>query len=117
MASLTLKRSDGREHEYEIPESLTFREAGLVKRMSGVRGGEIAEALRLGDAEVIAALAVIAVRRTGEPITEDEILDMEVTDLKLKEDEEPEPEESPTPAASAGEAATSLAEPVAEPQT
>jgi hypothetical protein len=52
--------------EYPVDiETFTMRELQIIKRMSGVRAGELSEAFNGGDASVILALAVIAVRRNG----------------------------------------------------
>lgn len=55
---------------------LTPREAGRVKRLaSGAAGVHIMEALGALDAEVIAALAVVAAARGGVEVNEEAILD------------------------------------------
>lgn len=45
--------------------SFTMRELQIIKRMSGVRAGELSEAFSAGDTTLILAVAVIAVRRSG----------------------------------------------------
>lgn len=45
--------------------SFTMRELQIIKRMSGVRAGELEEAFNAGDSDLILAIAVIAVRRNG----------------------------------------------------
>jgi hypothetical protein len=78
---------------------LTPREAGRVKRLaSGAAGVHIMEALGALDAEVIAALAVIAAARAGVEVNEDAILDG-------KSDLEFEMEEASTASPLAGPAA------------
>ena len=55
---------------------LTPREAGRVKRLaSGATGVHIMEALGALDAEVIAALAMVAAARVGVDVNEEAILD------------------------------------------
>lgn len=52
--------------EYPIDiGSFTMRELQIIKRMSGVRAGELEEAFAAGDTDLILAIAVIAVRRSG----------------------------------------------------
>lgn len=52
--------------EYPIDlEAFTMRELQIIKRMSGVRAGELSEAFAAGDSDLILAIAVIAVRRNG----------------------------------------------------
>lgn len=43
----------------------TNRELNIIKRLSGVRAGELEEAMRAGDNDVIVAIAVIAIRQSG----------------------------------------------------
>ena len=52
---------------YEMSDDIgwTNRELHIIKRISGVRAGEIVEALQAGDNDVIVAIAVIAVRQSG----------------------------------------------------
>lgn len=52
--------------EYPIDiGSFTMRELQIIKRMSGVRAGELEEAFSAGDSDLILAVAAIAVRRNG----------------------------------------------------
>jgi hypothetical protein len=52
--------------EYPINvQSFTMRELQIIKRMSGVRAGELPDAFNAGDSDVILAICVIAVRRNG----------------------------------------------------
>lgn len=61
--------------DYPFGGDLSPRELGYVKRVSGVRAGELEEALQAGDAEVVVALALIAARRAGQTPDEDALLD------------------------------------------
>lgn len=62
--------------EYELDVSyFTMRELHTVKRLSGVRVGELEDALAAGDSDVIVALAVIALQRAGRQVVEDLIWD------------------------------------------
>jgi hypothetical protein len=57
-----------REFDGEYPidiGSFTMRELQIIKRMSGVRAGELPEAFDAGDSDLIFAICVIAVRRNG----------------------------------------------------
>jgi hypothetical protein len=56
----------GFDGEYPVDiGSFTMRELQIIKRMSGVRAGELEEAFGAGDSDLILAVAVIAVRRNG----------------------------------------------------
>lgn len=68
--------------EYPIETgSFTMRELQIIKRMSGVRAGELEEAFSAGDSDLILAIAVIAVRRNGKAWEQFEALAWE-TDLE-----------------------------------
>lgn len=51
--------------EYEFPESLNNDDYHLIKEISRVRAGELEEALKAGDIDVLVALVVIALQRQG----------------------------------------------------
>ena len=53
-----------------LPESLTNREGHRVKVMSGVRAGELLEALNAGDNDVFLAFAAIILTRNGKRFDE-----------------------------------------------
>lgn len=76
--------------EYPLPENLTFREMQAIKRITGLRAGEVFPALYAGDTDAFLAFAYIAMRRAGEAITEDQLLDLPIDriDLDFSEDEE-----------------------------
>lgn len=62
--------------EYDLDVSyFTNRELNIIKRLSGVRAGELDEAFGAGDNDLIVALAVIALRRAGKTAAEDAIWD------------------------------------------
>lgn len=86
---------------YEVPDSFTFRELGLIKRLSGVRGAELPGALRAGDMEAFAAIAIISIRRAGEEVDEDKFLDSDIDIIEYVSDPVEEPAD-PTGAAPGG---------------
>lgn len=53
----------------------TNRELSIVKRLAGVRAGELDEAFGAGDSDLIVAMAVIALKRAGKTVVEDAIWD------------------------------------------
>jgi len=57
------------------PESLTNREAHQLKVMSGVRLGELQDALAAGDNDVLIALAAIILTRHGKRFDEEQLWD------------------------------------------
>ncbi len=79
---------------YPMPEAFTYREMGRIKMLTGIRAGEIEDALLAGDTDVIVAIAQIAAERAGDsaPIEAMENLDFGAIRVEVEED--------PTPAAS-----------------
>lgn len=56
----------GFEGEYELDQdAITMGDLKIIKRVAGVRAGEIDEAVNAGDVDVIVALAMIAMKRSG----------------------------------------------------
>lgn len=53
----------------------TMRELHVIKRIAGVRAGELDDALAASDSDVIVAIAVIALTRAGVQVNEDAIWD------------------------------------------
>jgi hypothetical protein len=72
----------------------TGRELHTIKEISGVRGGELQEALQAGDYDLVVAFAVIVLRRAGKDVDPDEIMNAEVgaitVDLETQATEEEE---------------------------
>lgn len=66
MDKFVVKGIPGFDGDYPIDiGSFTMRELQIIKRMSGVRAGELEEAFGAGDSSLILAVCVIAVRRNG----------------------------------------------------
>lgn len=93
--------------EYPIPRDWTWREMHVVKHVTGLRAGEITEAMESGDSDVAVAFAIVALCRTGEidakNLRQAEMLMDELEDvlLDMKEDETSPPAEEEPPAADA----------------
>lgn len=71
---------DGREYKIEISSTsnigMTPREWGVMKRIASVPGpAAFMDALMAYDVEAVAALAIVAMRRAGQPVDEDKMLD------------------------------------------
>lgn len=77
---------DGR--EYEIPPSFTYREAGVIKRISGLGMTELEEAVLKGDSELMIATALIAMHRAGNMVDLDFLLDLPIGAITFVGDEE-----------------------------
>lgn len=57
------------------PEFMTYREWHTVKTMSGVRAGEIMDALDAGDTSLNLALVAVILRRAGRAVDENDLWD------------------------------------------
>lgn len=65
MAKFVVKGIPAFNGEYPIDVgTFTMRELQIIKRMSGVRAGELEEAFGAGDSDLILAVAVVAVRQS-----------------------------------------------------
>jgi hypothetical protein len=97
---------------YAFPDQLTGREFGLVKQVTGLRAGEVEEALDAGDVELVLVLAVIAMRRAGKEVDVEDLLDLPVGEGTIEIRDEEDEEIPPADAAGSSEGA----EPAAAPQ-
>lgn len=76
------------DHEMEL-ESLTNRELHTLKKISGVRAGELDEAFEAGDNDVLVAFLVIVLERKGhKPVNVDVIWDAPGGSIDFITDEE-----------------------------
>lgn len=69
--------------EFDMPDNFTFREMNFIKKMTGLRAGEVYPALEAGDSDVIAAFALTAVRRANHKMTEDDVMDLEISEIEI----------------------------------
>ena len=88
-------------YEFDIG-TFTNREMHVIKEISGVRGGEIGEALAAGDNDIVVALTAIVLKRNGKTVPVDVLWDAELGKITLdaadeEEDEDRPPVPSPTP--------------------
>jgi hypothetical protein len=85
--------------EYELDGSyFTNKELHTIKKLAGIRAGEIPEALEAGDNDLIVALTVIALERHGTVVNEDVLWNAKVGCIEaiLGDDQEDEAD-PPTP--------------------
>ncbi len=91
MDRLTITGAGDAAGSYEMPNNFTFREMHLVKRITELRAGEIYPALQAGDTDVVAAFAIIAVRRAKPWLDAEKlILDSNIDTIEIIGDEEEE---------------------------
>ena len=77
------------ERRYQLPSAYTYREMGRIKTITGLRAGEIEQALVAGDSEVIIAIAVIAAERSGDTIDMNKIEDLEFGAISVADEPDP----------------------------
>lgn len=90
MSEIVISWPEG-ERRYQLPSSYTYREMGRIKTITGLRAGEIEQALIAGDSEVIIAIAVIAAERSGDKVDIDKIGDLEFGAITVEEEPDPTP--------------------------
>lgn len=107
---------DGLDGEYPIDLSyFTSRELHAIKKLTGLRVGELDDAMAAGDSDVLVAFAVLALQRNDKRVDEDALWDAPAGSVTIVvgEDDTP-PLESVQPASngesptSSGDASTSV---------
>jgi len=94
--------------EYPINiDALTNRDLHLIKRVSGVRAGELGEEFDRGNNDLIVAITLIAAQRNGVAIPEDDLWDASIGKITLVGDEVEEDLPSAPPSVNGGHDSTS----------
>lgn len=84
MAKLRITGIAGYDGEYEFdPINYTNKELHTVKRIAGVRAGEIEAAFAAGDNDLIVAFAVLALERSGKAIHEEVLWNAKVGSIEF----------------------------------
>jgi hypothetical protein len=79
----------GYDGEYDVDLSyFTNRDLHTIKRLTGLRVGELDEAMRTGDSDVLVAFCVIALQRHGKPVDEDVLWDAQAGSITIVVGEE-----------------------------
>ena len=90
------------DESYDMPDNFTFREMNRIKRLTGLRAGELFPALEAGDTDVAMAFAITAADRAGKLRDEEQFYDLEIDAIELdfsdEEEETGPPAETATPA-------------------
>lgn len=100
MAKLILKDLGGKlDGEYEFDISyFTMRELHTIKRIAGVRAGELGDALEAGDSDAVVAMATVALNRHGIDDAEDRLWNSKAGQITIVADDEPEEDDGSPPA-------------------
>jgi len=79
----------GYDGEYDVDLGyFTNRELHTIKRLTGLRVGELDEAMRTGDSDVLVAFCVLALQRHGKPVDEDALWDAQAGSITIVVGEE-----------------------------
>lgn len=82
------------EYPFDLDERpFTTGELHLLKEMSGVRAGELMEAMEAGDTDIMVALAMIVLQRHGKQVSQRLLWDSTMGQIMFDFQEEPEEEE------------------------
>lgn len=97
--------------EYPFPEvdTITYREAKIVKKLTGLRLGEYAEAFDSGDTDIFLGLAAVAVHRSTGQTDLEHLLDLGLDGIQMiaeEEDTELPPAEAPESTSNGSSSAT-----------
>lgn len=76
---------------YPMPTSFTYREMGRIKTLTGIRAGEIEDALLAGDSDVIVAISQIAAERAGDAAPIEALENLSFGAIRVEADEDPTP--------------------------
>lgn len=98
MANLTITGLGSLDGSYEFDDSrFTMGDLRTIKRIAGVRAGELTEALEAGDTDLMVAIAVIALERNGVTVSEHDLwgADLGQIDLALGDGDVSPPERAP----------------------
>jgi hypothetical protein len=68
---------------YDMPDNFTYREMNRIKRLTGLRAGELFPALEAGDTDVAMAFAITAADRAGKLESEEQFFDLELDKIQL----------------------------------
>lgn len=69
---------------YEFPDfRFTQRELHRIKQLSGIRAGELIEALDANDTAAMVGVAVVVLARTGKAVDPDDLFDSTVGSIRL----------------------------------
>ncbi len=87
-AELTIKIPGQIPRKYPLPDSWTYREMQTIKRIAGLTPVKVMEALGEGDPDAIMALAVVIANRAGHNLTENDLLDLDMTSVSFEDDDD-----------------------------
>ena len=107
MAKLTIENLAPWDGDYPFDDGFfTNRELHRIKEISGIRAGEIFDALAAGDAVLGVALAAVIMARTGVQVDVDDLWDAKLGDIAIDWSADAGPPEPTSPPSSENESAS-----------
>ena len=98
MATLIIEGITGLEGEYEFDISyFTMRELHTIKKVAGVRAGELGDALEAGDSDAVVAMATVALERNGKTGVVERLWDSKAGQITIVHQDEQVEEEPDSP--------------------
>lgn len=95
MANVVIKGVPGLDGSYDLELGrFTLGELHTIKKEAGVRAGEIEDAIRAGDTDLLVAFALIALKRAGREIAAERLWEADSGDIELDLDDEDDEVES-----------------------
>ena len=95
--------------DYDFDPSFKNRELNRIKKITGIRGGEIGEALAAGDTDLMVALAVLALERAGKMVDPEDFWNAEVGSIIYLGEDEASPPEMSSPSESENDSSAEAA--------
>ena len=85
MAKVVIESDDllAGSYELDLAAGFTHRELHLIKVETGLRAGDLEDAITNADTDLLVALALIALRRAGKPFPAEMLWDMEAGKITL----------------------------------
>ena len=96
MANVVIKDVPGLDGSYEMELGrFTLGELRIIKKEAGVRAGEIEDAMRAGDTDLLVAFALIALKRSGREVAPERLWEADSAGIELDLSDEEEVEATP----------------------
>ena len=77
---------EGREYDSPEFDSITFREASTIKKITGLRMGELPEAFSAGDTDALLSMFIVAKLRSDGALDLDAVQDLQIDSLEIIND-------------------------------
>jgi hypothetical protein len=79
---------DGAEYKMPALDGITYKEANMIKKLTGLRMGQYGDAFDEGDMDMIFALAVVAKKRQDGYVDEEAMYNLPITKIEIQVEDE-----------------------------